>query len=294
MSIKDSEVFQKADDGGVFHWRPAAWLRVTGEDAATFLQGQFTNDLREIGPDGAVYGLWLNHKGKVLADSFVMRATDGGFWVGSYFSEAAIIRERLESFVVADDVVVEDATGEWHGVAIFGEAPVAPAGVVCFRGRREAGTTGEWVFRAGQEAAVCAQLAGRRECDVAETERRRIAAGIPAVPMDIGPGELPNEGGLETAAISYTKGCYLGQEVMARLKTMGRVRRKLLRVRGDGDVPAMPAELAQGGRKIGEMRSVTKENGGFIGLALVSLTNLRAEAPLELITGGAVYLVEKP
>jgi folate-binding Fe-S cluster repair protein YgfZ len=65
----------------IFRWRPAAWLRVSGEDAGTFLQGQFTNELRSVGT-GGIYGLWLNHKGKVLADSFVLpRAADAGeFW----------------------------------------------------------------------------------------------------------------------------------------------------------------------------------------------------------------------
>ena len=83
----------------IFRWKPAAWLRVTGEDAANFLQGQFTNELRGVPAGGAVYGLWLTLKGKVLADSFVVRGGTGAggsaaggaevFWVGSYFSPAA-------------------------------------------------------------------------------------------------------------------------------------------------------------------------------------------------------------
>ena len=93
-------------------------------------------------------------------------------------------------------------------------------------------------------------------------ERDRIAAGIPAVPQDVGPGDLPNEGGLEDAAISTTKGCYLGQEIMARLKTRGRLRRRLTRVRGTGSVPALPAVLWQAGRKAGELRSAAPEKNG--------------------------------
>src|SRR4051794_14169243 len=97
--------------GGIYRWRPACWLRVAGEDAANFLQGQFTNDLRALSDTGAIYGLWLTIKGKVLADSFVLRGSyPHEFWVGSYFSPATLIRERLESYVIADDVSVEDMT----------------------------------------------------------------------------------------------------------------------------------------------------------------------------------------
>ncbi|HWA86837.1 MAG TPA: folate-binding protein [Opitutus sp.] len=284
----------RGDSGGLFWWRPAAWLRVTGSDAAGFLQGQFTNDLRGLKAGGSVYGLWLNHKGKVVADSFVVGGKAGEFWVGSYFSDAATIRERLESFVVADDVTVDDATSEWRGVSVIGAAPDAPDEVFCLRGRRDAEPNCEWLFRAEHEAAVRAMLTGRVGLEAAEMERRRIAAGIPAVPADVGPGELPNEGGLEAVAISYTKGCYLGQEVMARLKTMGRVRRKLLRVRGEGSAPAVPMELSQQGRKIGELRSAVNDDAGFIGLALVSLVNLHAAEPLQLAAGGAVTLSEVP
>ena len=72
------------------------WLRVTGDDAASFLQGQFTNDLRLLEKSAAVYGLWLTVKGKVLADSFVLRGGDPHeFWIGSYYSPSATIRDPL-------------------------------------------------------------------------------------------------------------------------------------------------------------------------------------------------------
>jgi folate-binding protein YgfZ len=121
-------------------------------------------------------------------------------------------------------------------------------------------------------------------------EGLRIADGIPAVPADIGPGELPNEGGLEAVAISYGKGCYLGQEVMARLKTMGQVRRRLLRVQGFGAIPPLPAAIHQGDRRVGELRTAVATVEGFIGLALLSLLHLRAEVGLSFSPGGDVAL----
>jgi folate-binding protein YgfZ len=269
----------------VFWWRPAAWLRVRGPDAASFLQGQFTNDLTK-GP--AVYGLWLTVKGKVVADSFVVRGrTADEFWIGSYCSPAADIKARLESHIIADDVTVEDLTSAWSAVAVFGAtATMRPAkalpDLVIFPGRRSNQANDEWVFPTAAMADVRASLAGMRELPPAEIERRRIEAAIPRVPIDIGAGDLPNEGGLDAHAISYTKGCYLGQEVMARLKSMGQVRRRLVRVTSSGPMPAVcPAALFLGERRVGEMRSaISVPASGFVGLAMVSLAAVAPAAAL--------------
>lgn len=275
----------------IFKWQPAAWLRVSGSDAANFLQGQFTNDLRGLAPGKAVYGLWLNVKGKVVADSFVLRGSAADeFWVGSYFSSATMIRDRLEGFVIADDVVIEDVTPEWSAVAVFGPgvAEALDAGAAdgfWFRGRRGKEESVEWVFPARRNAEVGPMLEGLAELPAEEITRRRIEARIPAIPADLGPGDLPNEGELEAVAISYTKGCYLGQEVMARLKSMGQVRRRLVRVAvaaGSGKIPVLPAPLFLGARQVGELRSIAPDGaGGFIGLAMVSLLHVTAGAELS-------------
>ncbi len=261
-------------------WQPAAWLRVAGPDAFGFLQGQFTNDLRDWEKSPAVYGLWLNQKGRVLADSFVLRGpASEEFWVGSYFSAAAVIQARLESYVIADDVTIADETAAWSGVTLTGPQAAATARALgagfVFAGRRGWSDAVEYVAREIPSLPSAALT-------VEEMERARIGASIAAVPVDIGPTELPNEGGLENVAISYTKGCYLGQEVMARLKSMGKVRRELLRVRGTGPIPARPAKIYQGAKPVGELRSAVADGDGFIGLALLSLLNLRRDAGLSL------------
>jgi folate-binding protein YgfZ len=288
------EPINSSTRGGLFWYRPAAWLRVTGPDAEAFLQGQFTNDLRLLSTQPAVYGLWLNVKGKVLADSFVLRDREPGtFWIGSYASPAAVIRERLESFIIADDVTIADETADWAAVSLIGPetisrfSPETVAEGFVFPGRRLPSDNFEWIYPVAAQLHVQARLAGFPELTQLTLDYRRIAAVIPSVPADIGPGDLPNEGGLEIDAISFTKGCYLGQEVMARLKSMGRVRRRLLRVRGAADaVPAVPASLFAGDRNVGELRSAIAEPvGGWIGLALLSLPNVTAGVALALAAG---------
>jgi folate-binding protein YgfZ len=287
----------------ISHYQPAAVLRVSGEDACAFLQGQFTQDLNAGGAGLVAYGLWLNQKGKVLADSFVMRAADNVCWVVSYFSSATVIRERLESYVIADDVIIEEQTESWEGTAILGEGAEVwlaarnaerPAvdkfasahGGLIWRGRRAREISWEWLRQKGQTWVV----AEAGELSAAQLEQRRIESGIPAVPKDVGPGDLPNEAGLEQDAISFTKGCYLGQEVMARLKTMGQVRRRLVRVRGENAAGAsqpFPAELFFGQKRVGEIRSVITVGNAWMGLAMVSLLGVETGLNLSLSVGGA-------
>lgn len=270
-----------------FLWQPASWLRVTGEDALSFLQGQLTNDLRNVGSGEATYGLWLNQKGRVVADSFVIRGPADEFFLCSYHAPSTVIRERLEAYIIADDVTLSDETDAWRGVTFFTDQPAEtwrenlPGGMV-FRGRRDATVHWEWVAPAAVCNEVCARLPAEQARSGAEIEHRRILAGIPTVPMDLGEHDLPNEGGLETVAISYTKGCYLGQEVMARLKAMGQVRRRLRRVSGTGAIPALPAPLFAHGRQVGELRTAVAEGDGFAGLAMLTNLHVPTDSALAL------------
>jgi tRNA-modifying protein YgfZ len=293
-------------------YRHAALIRVTGEDAAGFLQGQFTNELRQE-TGSATYGLWLNQKGRVLADSHALRLAQNEFLVTSACSTAAVIRQRLEDYIIADDVVLHDETDTAHGFTLWGEGSeafvgelmgAAPAigkfvgcdGVLAFRGRWLPGES--WVFL-GSEARLAelkARLAGRVgvEVDRDEMNLSRILAGIPGIPQDIGPGDLPNEGGLDESAISYTKGCYLGQEVMARLKNLGQVRRRLHVVCGPGAAPAVLASLYQGEKKVGEIRSAAARGGEFAALAMLSLVNFDPKAGLSLTANGPAVIALHP
>jgi tRNA-modifying protein YgfZ len=278
---------------GIFWWKPACWLRATGPDAASFLQGQFTNDLRLLGPGRASYGLWLDVKGKVIADSFVVRgAGESEFWIGSYFCPATTIMDRLERNLIADDVVLENVTADWTAVSLIGHDAnaVPPADdVFAFAGRRARESSRDWVFPAANLDRIRAVFAASRELTSEEIAWLRVGSAIPAIPVDVGPADLPNEAGLEQDAISYTKGCYLGQEVMARLKTMGQVRRKLLRVTGPAPVPHLPLPLYIGGRQVGELRSAatgTPATTATVGLAMLQRMHLVPEAQLATSAGG--------
>jgi tRNA-modifying protein YgfZ len=277
-------------------FRPEAVIEVTGEDALSFLQGQFTNELRK-GPGSATYGLWLNQKGKVLADSHILRRVESGFTLVSSSSGSAMILPRLDQYIIADDVSLLDRTAEMGGLVVWGEGSgqllktlaeslpesgkfVVKDDVMIFAGQR---TSGENYALIGPETAInewgqrlTAQ--GLTSTPASALEAARISSGIPSVPQDIGPTDLPNEAGLESTAISFTKGCYLGQEVMARLKNLGQVRRQLRSVRGTGELPKTGTPLFQAAKKVGEIRSVASTEGGFVALAMLTRMGLDEKA----------------
>lgn len=309
---------------GVRTARPEAWLRVTGPDAADFLQGQCTQDLRGLKSGQTAWALWLSIKGRVQAESLVLRGEEDVWWLWSAHSEGAALAARLEEFIIADDVTVENfgAEGGWAQVTLAGEAAegwlrerrggeAPPAegawvefvGGLLFAGRRGRERMWEWLRPAGaagaqQMEALSAQLGELREDELV---RGRIAAGVPAIPGEFGAQDLPQEAGLEGVAISFTKGCYLGQEVMARLHAMGRVRRRLLRVAGEGGAPASGGVLfvpEASGKSVGELRAAVDDGqGGWIGLAMVNLLGLGGEvanATLQLEGGRGVRLLDTP
>jgi folate-binding protein YgfZ len=269
-------------DSTIYPYRPACVLKVSGPDAATFLQGQLTNDLRNITPRESVYGLWLDRKGHVIGDSHVVLDVGGrDFWIESTASAAATIVRHLEDHIIADEVTIEDVTGSWRGVSLIGSG----VGAWCtaesrpgfsFPGRRTSSENWEWIFNDSDSGVVNGALSAARVLSDGEIELMRIVSAIPLVPRDIGPADLPNEGGLDVQAISYSKGCYLGQEVMARLKSRGRVRRVLVRVVGSGAAPEVPAALWRAGRREGELRSAAADGPGYSGLALVSAATAAA------------------
>ena len=230
-----------------------AVVRVTGEDAAAFLQGQCSADLR----GGALAdALWLNRKGRVLAHTIVSKEPDGSHLLLCPHLPAAELIAVVTANVIADDVVATDESALWQKWFVWGAAP-SVAGAKVFATQR-------YGFAAWDVLAPIGAAAPGEAATLVELDALRIAAGVPAVPVDCGAHEFPQECGLE-AWVSYTKGCYLGQEVMARIQSMGSLRRILRRV--SGPVVVGQELKSPEGKVLGTVRSAA----GDIGLALVSV-----------------------
>lgn len=299
---------------GVARVRPNAWLHVSGPDATAFLQGQCTQDLRPLRPGQTTEALWLNTKGRILGESLILRESDEIWRLWSAHTSGDALRARLEDFIIADDVTVVAEESGWDQITLAGaraenwlreslgtaEAPAPGAWLplgngFVFAGRRGLPKIWEWL-RPRHDVAGSAPLPpfdALGELSATALHRARIAAGVPAIPGEFGPQDLPQEARLESVAISFNKGCYLGQEVMARLHAMGQVRRRLLRVGGVGPAPGVNVELRQNDKRAGELRAVVDDGrGGWLGLALLNLLGLDPAASIVTADHHAVHILE--
>jgi folate-binding protein YgfZ len=248
-----------------FH--PAAVLRFTGGDHAAFLQGQGTADLRGA-PGTCRYCLWLDHRGQIHADGFVIRQSAAAMLLVSYACPAGQLVARFDRHIIADDVAMEDLTCQYELVCMTAEAagdllpaaglalPQAGAAVIRdehigYPGRRLGPGTVDLLVPAGQSAAVAGV-----PMDHQEAERLRIAAGMPLVPVDCpDAGFNPVEANI-LGAVCATKGCYLGQEVVARVQRLQRFSKRLALFDGPGLPGAVPFPLHIGGEQVGVLTSV--------------------------------------
>jgi len=318
--------------------RPAAVLRATGPDAFAFLQSQFSNDLKNPGVEQPVtYGLWLDHKGKIQSDSFVLEKSPENFLLVSYDCHAALLRLQLESRLVADEVTLSDETSEFGLLHVWAEVArdefpkfrrsalaggpaklpeiaqatfddfqahmeglADPATCESWMGRRPGPWS--WDFLASPEVltGLVRELveSGVEAADAEHLNTARIVVGVPSVPQDAGPGDFPQETRLDGAAVSFDKGCYLGQEIMSRLHTQGHVNRGLWQVAWEGVVQlppnTEPVPLYAGGVEAGELRSrVTTDDQG-LGLAMLKQRVVAGQRTLSFSPNGpsAVQLVK--
>lgn len=280
MNESKAHIYQQAGD-----------LIIEGPDTARFLQGQFSQDLR-VPVGTSVYGLWLNAKGKIQADSFLLKESDDRFRALSYFSPTAFLRENLEKRIIMDDVATLTNESPATGVSLWGDAidlAVGFTGIekpepgtvsissscVAFWGGRSAAANLEVVF--SEEKGEVQELLGfleDRKVHIMDTNDVAVIAlrdQLFQVGKDILDSDLPQETGLGEVAVSYQKGCYIGQEVMARLKSMGAARKSLQRVTVS-KVPAGegPWELIdEEGRKAGDLRRALESGSGCIGSAML-------------------------
>lgn len=224
-------------------------LAFRGPDAVRYLNGQLTQDVSELG-NKALPSCVTDAKGRLqfLVSVFQGPAQDE-IRVAGDPSRAEELRARLERYLIADDVEVEDLSGRW--VRVHAESVLDGSEMT----RDAAGIFGPGIdhwFPHGEPPSGRA-ISGE------QAESLRIAAGIPAWGRELEEGMLPPEAGLDRSAVSYHKGCYIGQEVLSRIKSVGRVNRRLARL--TTTAPG-PAPLLVDGSECGVLTSVAPTGTG--------------------------------
>jgi folate-binding protein YgfZ len=262
-------------------WRPRAYVRVAGPQAADHLQRMVSNDVLALGHGGSCEALLLTAKARVIAPLLVLRRTDDDFLLLTEPELGDVVRGELlrTRFAARCEIELE----EHRSLVALGPA-TAPEGSVAL--------PCDDYGPGGLEILDAAVPPGAAALPDEELERRRIAAGTPRFGREIDDRVLPAEAGLVDRAVSFTKGCYPGQEPIARLRYRGHVNRELRVLRIDArELPAFDAEILHDGKPVGRVTSSAPDGGGVIALGYV-----RVEVPPDarLSVGGVVATMTPP
>ncbi|WAS99158.1 CAF17-like 4Fe-4S cluster assembly/insertion protein YgfZ [Nannocystis punicea] len=258
-------------------------LRLSGADVRRFLQGILSADVEAAQPGHAVPAAILTVKGKLVTEAIVLACADGSLHLALPAEAADEAIALLDRHIIMDDVALARAD-DVEFVMVWPE-PLAGAGVECLATQYPG--PGWLVF--GAPAAVTAALANASEASPGAWDERRIEAAAPAWGREITPGTFPPEVGF-VAAVSYDKGCFMGQEPLARIHARGQVNRVLVRVHA-GTCPEGPVDLAAPDRpQAGHAATWAADPaGGAHGLAIVHRS---AATPGALLTAAGIGQVE--
>jgi folate-binding protein YgfZ len=286
----------------------AATLIVTGNDRMSWLNGLFTCDLVKRAPDAAVYGLAVGRNGRVLCDAtLVMDDAANRVLVAVPSSVVEAVRAHLDHYLVMEDAAMAPETDAFEAWAIHG-----PQARPALDAALATDALGGWVDRTGLGGAfVLAPREGRAATrralesvaaigDEAGWSALRLERGVPAFGVDFDDKTYPQEAGLEKVAVSFDKGCYLGQEVVCMLEMRGHVKRRLaslvLEDADDGALPPGGAAVsdAQGG-EVGRVTSAAFSPAVGRVVALAMLKRAETVPGTELRVGDArARVVERP
>ena len=269
-------------------------LAVGGEDRVQFLQGLISNDVTKAGPGRALYAAFLTPQGKYLHDFFVFDRA-GEFLLDCERSRLADLTKRFSIYKLRAKVTIADRSDAFQVVALFGtdwrkglglgagagQAAAFAGGVVAVDPRL-ADAGGRAVLPRGTAEAVLRKV-GLEKATAAEYDRLRLSLGLPDGSRDlvVDKSILLESGFDELNGVDWKKGCYMGQELTARTKYRGLVKKRLVPVVLDGPPPQPGTPVMLAGREAGEMRSATATEKGGIGLALLRLDSLAEAAQAE-------------
>ncbi len=276
------------DSAGVLDLSFRSRVCLTGADRVRFLHGQVTNDVKKPRVGEGCYAALVTAKGKMVSDLNVFTLQDElllDFEPGL----TQTVTERLEKYIVADDVQVVDVAPHYgllsvqgpkaeeviRALGLFGDVPTkqyssvkvseATLGEIYLMNLPRLSCAGFDLFVPTQSLApvadkliAAAKSVGGRACGWTAFETARIEAGIPRFGADMDETNIPLECGIEARAVSYNKGCYIGQEVINRIHSIGHVNRELVGLRLADDLKTLPVKgdkLFHAGKEVGHITS---------------------------------------
>jgi folate-binding protein YgfZ len=275
-----------AADSRVAELSSLGLLSVSGEDARAFLHAQLTHDIAHLAPDRACYAGWCSAKGRLLA-SFLVVPREGGFFLQLARDLVPAVAKRLAMFVLRSRVKMTDVSPEWRQYGVFGSL--------------QGWMPGEDLQIKADGGSVAVRIAADRHlllsrsalaANASEEEWRlaEIRAGRPLITQATQDQFVPQMVNYEVlGGIDFHKGCYPGQEVVARAQYRGQVKRRMARVRSGA--PLQPGEeIYSGGESVGTVVNTAGDEA----LAVLQISTLEEKAALRAKSGAALEPLPLP
>jgi folate-binding protein YgfZ len=289
-------------------------LCVLGADRRAFLNGQVTNNVKDLHPGEGCYAALVNAKGKMESDLNIY-CLENELLLDFEPGLTAAVQSRLEKYIIAEDAQIADIAPDYGLLSVQGPRAAAALESLGFAPpqkllsitRSEDAALGEFyvanqprfatsgfdlfipttsLLQAAERLLGAIRAIGGRSCGWAALEIARIEAGVPRFGQDMDNTNLPGEAGLDARAISYSKGCYIGQEIIARIRTYGQVAKSLRGLRLPDDLPELPgkgAKLFLGDKEVGIITSATASPTLSGNIALAYIRREAAAAGTELL-----------
>lgn len=257
-------------------------LSFSGPDAVRYLNGQLTQDVRDLGSH-CLPSCVTDAKGRLQHFVEVMKGVkENEIWVITRQDDVDQLRARLEQYLIADDVEVDDLSGKY--MRIHADQQINSASLT-----RDANS----IFEQGWDNWWISEsiIINDNELSNNDAESLRIKKGITVWEKEITPGMLAPEAGLDKNAISYHKGCYIGQEVLSRIKTAGKLNRRLARLNVESASVISPIVLED--VEVGNLTSISPEvdaNGLRPALGYIKKKGFDAQR-FQLPGGGLAHFV---
>ena len=269
-------------------------IRASGEDCKRLLHAMTTNHVEQLSPGQGCYAFFLNANGRILSDVNILAAPDS-LLLDVEPASRDFVLAHLDKFIIADDVTLADESDQWTTLAVEGPdaaellttaeipLPAAELDSLPWAGRlvvkaSYTGQPGYWILVPPLDAPIVREallLAGAAELTPTKADAIRITQGKPRFGVDFSEAHLVQETQL-MHAVHFQKGCYLGQEIVERVRSRGQVHRRLVALRIAGEAPIAPhTKVMAGEKEAGEITSSTPLDGetAAIGIVRAELLN---------------------
>jgi folate-binding protein YgfZ len=264
---------------GITPLERTGWIRVTGDDRVRWLNGMVTNSIQDLQPGAGCYNFILSVQGRIQGDAHIFAEPDA-LLIETASTQIATLMPLLDRFIIMDDVELTDITGQQSGLLISGpraasllqQIGLSVESLEELKRQTISWNTAEITaihayssliphFELWTDAATASDLskalqeAGATPCEQQSRDWLRLLEGTPIYGTDIRDRELPQETG-QTRALHFAKGCYLGQEIVERIRSRGNVHRVFQGFQLEGALPPAGTMLEADGKQAGELTSV--------------------------------------